>query len=155
MEGDDTYGQRKERSRNKIWSRFHGGPSITLPGLSVRKGFLAQAKLIAPGEKISTSEYDRMKRQCDIMLDNTPDSFVFLYSTESIRIVPAIAIVSSQPINPHDLYSRGISRFYEDHFACFVGDRRLHAPDVRTLEAIADENRARNALALFAKATPA
>ena len=131
---------------------FMGVASIELPGLSVKKGFLAQAKLIEPGAYLSQTEYDRMARRCNTMLKYTPDSFVFMYSSTSIRIVPAITVVSSERINPHELYSRAVSRFYEEHFSCFIGDRKISAPSVDVLEAMANEYRARSALALFAKA---
>lgn len=131
---------------------FMGVASIELPGFSVKKGFLAQAKLVEPGDYVSPKEYDRMKQQCEDMLIHTPSSFVFLYSTQFIRIVPAITVASCDPINPHNLYCRSMARFYEEHFSCFIGDRRISDANIDTLEEIAHEYRARNALALFAKA---
>lgn len=131
---------------------FMGVVSIKLPGLSVNKGFLAQAKLIQPGENIRIKDFERMQGQCEQMLRLTADSFVFLYSSENIRIVPAVTVASCERINPHDLYSRSVGRFFEDHFSCFVGDRKIHAPDIDSLEVMATEYLARSALALYAKA---
>jgi hypothetical protein len=145
-----------DRGRNSQERRygadFLGVANIDLPGLSVSKGFLAQAKLIEPGAYISPSDYERMQKQCDDMLRLSPDSFVFLYSASGIRVVPAITIASCEKINPHDLYSRSIGRFFEEHFSCFIGDRAISTPNIEALEAIARDYQARSALALSATA---
>ncbi len=145
-----------DRGRNaqesKYGADFLGVASIELPNFKLSKGFLAQAKLLGPTGKITKSEYERMQGQCKKMLGLTPDSFVFLYSIVGISIVPAISVVScNSPINPHDLYSRSMARFYEEHFACFIGDGALSAPRIENLEEIASEYRVRNALGLYAK----
>ncbi len=36
-----------------------------------------------------------------------------------------------------DLYSRGVSSFFENHIECFIGDRRLDSTNVETLDALA------------------
>ena len=106
---------------------FAGVLSINVPQFKVSKGFLAQAKMIEPGAWMSSAEFDRMKDQCDRMLSRTPDSYVYLYSRWGVTVVPALSVVSSGIRNPHELYSRSISRFYEEHFESFIGDRRLNA----------------------------
>jgi hypothetical protein len=127
-----------DRGRNAQERRhgadFAGVLSINLPEFKVNKGFLAQAKLVEPRTALPTSEFERMKAQCEQMLAQTPDSFVFLYSRDGVTVVPAISIVSSEPRNPHELYSRSISRFYEEHFESFIGDRRLNAPTREMLD---------------------
>lgn len=129
-----------DRGRNAQESRhgadFAGVLSIDLPDFKVQKGFLAQAKMVEPTASMPPSEYDRMRAQCDLMLNRTPDAFVFLYARDAITVVPAISVVSSQPRNPHDFYSRTISRFFEEHFESFIGDRRLHVPTPDMLESL-------------------
>ncbi len=130
---------------------FAGVLSVDLPDYKVKKGFLAQAKMIEPTASMARGEYDRMKAQCDRMLDRTPDAFVFLYAWDAITVVPAISVVSSQPRNPHEFYSRSISRFYEEHFESFIGDRRLYAPTPEMLESLQRELDARALLYLEAR----
>jgi hypothetical protein len=130
---------------------FIGVLDIHLPDYKVKKGFLAQSKLIEPEDYQSPSEFTRMQEQCEKMLSITPDSFLFLYSIHGITIVPAISVVSATWCNPHELYSRSIARFYEEHFQSFIGDRRLKSPSIDVLEEIRKEYKARAAIGLSAK----
>lgn len=130
---------------------FAGVLSIDLPDFSVRKGFLAQAKLIEPATIMPRREFGLMKAQCDSMLKRTPDSFVFLYARDAIAVVPAVSVVSSNLRNPHEFYSRSISRFYEEHLESFIGDRRLYAPTPEMLEGLQREVDARTLLYLEAR----
>lgn len=130
---------------------FLGVLSINLPQFTVNKGFLAQAKIIGEKDNMPRKEYKRLCKQCEGMLNLSPDSFVFLYSTKSIRIVPAISIVSANAINPHALYTRSFERFFEAHFESFIGDRQIHTPHPDTLRELADKYNARSALSLTAK----
>jgi hypothetical protein len=131
---------------------FVGVLNIDLPAYAVNKGFLAQAKMIEPHQPIWAREYSHMHDQCAQMLSLTPDSFVFLYSKQGITVVPAISIVSAvEGVNPHSLYSRDIARFFEEHFECFIGDRRINAPNIDALEKIRAEMEAQRLLYLSAR----
>jgi len=99
---------------------FAGVLDIQLPAFKVRKGFLAQAKIVEPFEVMDRDDVGRMLAQCRRMLDHTSDSFLFVYSRIGIKVVPAISVVSASSSNPHDLYARSLSRFYEEHFECFT-----------------------------------
>lgn len=136
----------------KYGADFMGVVSIELPNLKVSKGFLAQAKLHQKGAKISRAEYKRMQCQCEDMLNISPDSFVFFYSNEDIRVVPAITIYSCNGVDPYDLYTRSISRFYEEHFSCFIGDMKISAPDIEVLQSKALDMQfyAKKALSIYA-----
>jgi hypothetical protein len=85
------------------------------------------------------------------MLELSPDSFVFHESPNGIRVIPAVSVVGASgpevAFDPDGVYSRKISRFYEEHFECFIGDHRINDPSVRTLEAL----RARSLLYLSAR----
>lgn len=161
MEGYETKGvrwsaktltDRAPKSQEKEYGAdFVGVLQINLPDYSVNKGFLAQAKLIEPGEKVSTSEFVRMKGQCEAMLKVSPDSFIFIYSLGGILVIPALSIVSVAPCNPHELYSRSLSRFYEEHFESFIGDRDINAPSIDVLEKARVAARARSLLYLGAE----
>lgn len=131
---------------------FLGVLQISLEDYAVSKGFLAQAKLIEPKDSMSRRDFDRMEQQCGDMLELSPDSFVFLYSSLDIRVVPALSVVSAGHRNPHELYSRSIARFYEEHFECFIGDRQIHAPRIEVLKELRERMNARSALYLGATA---
>ncbi|HHT9133648.1 MAG TPA: hypothetical protein ACFYD2_01980 [Candidatus Avalokitesvara rifleensis] len=146
-----TLTDRGPNAQEKIYGAdFVGILHINIPEFKVAKGFLAQAKLLEPSAKISNREMQRMKDQCEQMLKLSPASFLFLYSTRGVTVVPAIAIVSSN-VNPYELYRRGVSRFFEEHFESFIGDRRVSCTDNKTLERLSDECNARNALLLKAE----
>ena len=116
------------------------------PGFNVSKGFLAQAKLMRPGQSGTTAEFERLRAQCEQMLSLSPASFVFLYASPGVTVVPAISIRSSRPRDPFDFYSRG--RFFEEHFESFIGDRRLYAPTRDVLEGLLSEANPRRVLDL-------
>lgn len=130
---------------------FIGVLDINISGYSVVKGFLAQAKRIEPDQPMSRRDWEDMKVQCDKMLTLSPDSFVFLYSKESISVVPAVSVVSAAIWNPHELSSRSITRFYEEHFQCFIGDRRISAPSIETLRRLQEQLVSRKLLYLEAR----
>lgn len=127
----------KGAQEKKYGADFAGVLSIDLPDFRVDKGFLAQAKLMRAGG-MEMGEFHRMVNQCEQMLRLSPASFVFLYSPNGIRIVPAIAVVgASHPdfvLDTTTLYSRSLSKFYEDHLECFLGDRKINEPTAAMLE---------------------
>jgi hypothetical protein len=123
------------------------------PEFNVSKGFLAQAKLIRPGRSDVRAEFERLRAQCDRMLSVSPASFVFLYADWGVTVVPAVSIWSSEPRDIFDFYSRGIARFFEEHFESFIGDRRLYAPTRNVLEGLLSEANPRRVLLLEVNTT--
>lgn len=115
---------------------FVGVLDVDLPEFKVKKGFLAQAKLKG-SRRMSSREFRRLVSQCEQMLDLSPDSFVFHGSTDGIRVIPASSVVGASgpeiAFNEDAFYSRKISRFYEEHFECFIGDRNIHSATKETL----------------------
>lgn len=132
---------------SKYGADFMGVLSISLPKFSVRKGFLAQAKLLRDGPP---GDLDQLKTQCEKMLSLSPDSFVFLYSEYGVRVVPAVSVCASD-IDPRALYSRSAQRFFEEHLQCFIGDRNINAPSSITLNELRARFAARSALFIEAK----
>jgi len=127
---------------------FMGVLNIDLPDFKVSKGFLAQAKLI----KAKKYDLKELKSQCEKMLTLSPDSFVFFYHTNGIRVVPAIAVVGSK-IDPYSLlYNHSAQRFFENHLECFIGDRTISSPTPDTLMTLLEKFNARSALLLTGKA---
>ena len=111
---------------------------LALPDYRATKGFLAQAKRVEPGQQFSKPDWDRLRLQCETMLLRTPASFVWVYSkSRGIRIFSANSVLGLESRCIFDLYSRGVSSFFENHIECFIGDRRLNSTNVETLDALA------------------
>jgi hypothetical protein len=131
----------------KYGADFMGVLDIALPNFSVTKGFLAQAKLIRNG---NSGDLTELKRQCEKMLNLSPDSFVFLYGDNGVRVVPAVSVVGSN-LDPLFLYHRSAQRFFEEHLQCFIGDRHISAPTSITLVELHERFHARSAIVVQAK----
>lgn len=122
---------------------------LSLDGYQVAKGFLAQSKLIEPSQTFSSNEVDRLKEQCEKMLSHSSASFVFLYSQQSgIVVVPAIEVLAARNCNPHELISRSMKKFYEEHFECFIGDREIRCANPKALEELRNRYEARQLVVL-------
>jgi hypothetical protein len=117
--------------------------NIDLEDFKVSKGFLAQAKKVEPEDYVRPSVLQDMASQCEMMLRHTPDAFLFLYSIQGVSVVPAVSVLGGTFDNPHELYARSLTRFYEEHFECFIGDREISAPDPKMLETLRERYRAR------------
>ncbi|MGE4182763.1 MAG: hypothetical protein AB7J34_23300 [Limisphaerales bacterium] len=132
---------------SKYGADFLGVLSIALPDFTVSKGFLAQAKLVRGN---SSGEVKELKRQCEKMLDLSPDSFVFLYGATGVRIVPALSVLAAD-VDPLKLYSRSAQSFFEAHFECFIGDRSIKSSSPKTLESMRAQFETRRAILLKAR----
>jgi hypothetical protein len=128
---------------------FVGVLNIDLPDFKMSKGFLAQAKLLRHD---TVDDLEELKRQCHRMLNLSPDSFVFLYSRQGVRVVPAISVVGAA-LDPSYLYSRSAQRFFEEHLQCFIGDQAIQSPTPEALEHLRRRFEARSALLLTARAS--
>lgn len=116
----------------------------SLPDFEVAKGFLAQSKLLEPGESFSSTEAKKLKDQCERMLNYSPASFVFVYSQQSgIVVVPAGDVLAARDCNPHELTSLSMGKFYEQHFECFIGDHSIKSANPSGLEALRERAAAR------------
>jgi hypothetical protein len=134
----------------KFGADFMGVLTIDLPNFRISKGFLAQAKILKYNGWLPRDERKRLHEQCRKMLKITPDSFVFIYSLNSVLIVPANSVLNSD-VNLDELYSRSVSRFFEEHFESFIGDPRISIPSASKLEELMAEYDTRSALALKAE----
>ena len=112
---------------------------VDLPGYRTKKGFLAQAKKAEPERQFSSNDWQRLRSQCETMLERTSDSFVFIYSLQrGIRVFPANAILALGSRDIFELYDRSLSSFFESHIECFIGDSRLNSTEIKTLDALVD-----------------
>ena len=136
---------------------FCGVMNIQLDGFELKKGFLSQAKRAIGGIKVNAdvfpftnvnfkqnSEFNRLVEQVDNMLDITPDSFVFVYDSKGIMVVPAMSI-NGLKIDA-ELYAKPVDRFFKEYLMCFVGDHRLRAYDDDSLDSLRKETNSRTAI---------
>jgi hypothetical protein len=127
-----------------------GSLHIDIPGFQVRKGFLAQAKLLKPGRAINKVD---IKSQCEKMLQYTSAAFVFLYSEDGVRVVPAISVVGAGGA-VEDLYSRSAGSFFRAHLECFIGDQAISSPKIGELEKLLEKFAARCAFEISLSKKP-
>ena len=127
----------------------------SLPDFAIAKGFLAQSKLLEPGQSFAPAEAHRLKAQCENMLNHSPASYVFVYSQQSgILVVPAADVVAARDCNPHDLTSMPMGKFYEHHFECFIGDRAIKSATPDGLRVLRTQLEARRLFLLSGKSDP-
>jgi len=123
-----------DRGRNAeesvLGADFHGTFEVFSSEIRVAKGFLAQAKLLEPSATLPSRDLSRLREQCQRMLDLSPDSFVFLYSTKGVRVASAASVTSATNGVIDDLGTKTIAEFFLDHFKCFIGDPRLGHPTI-------------------------
>jgi hypothetical protein len=138
-----------------------------IKGCILSKGLLVQAKkagsggvTISPGNHrypeicVAISKRDpscpnSLFAQCQAMLSITADSFVFVYCSDGIFVVPAISIVSlevgGRPLN---IYAKRLRYFMMDFMQCFLGDALISAVDDDSLRKARERVRARSAMML-------
>lgn len=118
----------------RVGADFMGVLEITIPSFTLRKGFLAQAKLIEPNQYFPRNEHTRLADQCHKMLEISRSSYVFLYSIAGVFVVPAQSVVSAGFAHPHQLYRKTLYSFFLNHFESFIGDARLFEPSMTAVE---------------------
>ncbi|CAD5920406.1 hypothetical protein L2E68_17130 [Planktothrix agardhii 1029] len=132
---------------NNYGADFLAALEIDLQGYQVKKGFLAQSKLIEPSENFSRANFEKMREQCEKMLKHSSASYVFLYSQQSgITIIPAIEVLGARNCNPHELTNRTMRQFYKEHFECFIGDRAIQSATPQALRELSERFDARSAI---------
>jgi hypothetical protein len=120
----------------------HGADLLAVAEISygsnvVAKGFLGQAKRIEPGNVLPQAEWDRLQDQVGLMLDRTAAAFVLLYSQHyGVRFAPALTVAQVARSDLYELNAQPLREFFEWHLACFIGDRRLDDPHIRTLDGL-------------------
>lgn len=72
------------------------------------------------------TEFDRLKVQCELMLKVTPDSFVYLYCSDDIYVIPACAVDGkSRTGTKVNFYCKNFKAFFSDYLKSFIGDIHL------------------------------
>ena len=111
--------------------------TIETAEFQTNKGFLAQAKRAEPGERFSSSEWQRLVGQCEKMLQCSRDAYVMVYSKKAgIRFFSGQAVSGFSGTDIFELYSLGVGDFFKRHLQSFIGDARLNQAHVSVLDAI-------------------
>jgi hypothetical protein len=139
--------------------------NIQLPGMSVSKGFLCQAKRSVRGFPITMksrknlgvgftnrAEFLHLQQQVSKMLRISPDSFVCIYSDKVFAFIPALSVQGLQ-YGPtvNEVYAKSTMLLFNEFLMCFIGDRRLNATNASQLRRLAEETKSRYALLLDVK----
>jgi len=91
------------------------------------------------GEVFDSQRWNQLELQVDQMLTRSAASFVLIYSKQhGIRFVPAISVAGYGRRDLFALNSMSLRDFFELHLACFIGDRRLSAAHIKTLDDLLD-----------------
>ena len=145
----------KSSKRNEQESKFGAdliaSLEIDINGYKVEKGFLAQSKLLEPDAPNRTLDFKRLLDQCKKMLKVSPDSFVFLYSSVGVYVVPAIAILAAGRTNPYEIYYKSLASFFEEYFKSFIGDHRIYKHSIDVLNQVLEKDKTISALSLIAR----
>ena len=113
----------------RVGADFVGILRLNLPGYSVAKAFLAQAKRQEPGFPLAPSHWSALVDQCKKMCERSPESYVLVYARNGVVVVPAVGVLAcSEHQDLHLLHPVGVKAFFKRHFECWVG-QRLDAPE--------------------------
>lgn len=115
---------------SKIGADFMGVLEVRIPGYSVKKGFLAQSKLI---RRFGSLDMRELVSQCERMLQLSPVSYVFLYEPVGVSVVSANSIVAAGG-NLDAVKRHKARKFFADHLECMIGDRAISSPTPQGLE---------------------
>lgn len=141
----------RQSQESEFGADFLGVLTLDLLGLCITKGFFAQAKLIRHSRKwANASEFKRLQKQCQKMLNVTLDSFVFIYSKRGIKIVPALSVLGTSAENMNSLSNRTIGRFFTEYVKCSVGDPKINALNLKQFYAMAKRYEVRQGLYVHA-----
>lgn len=120
---------------------------IDLPGYSSRNGFLAQTFLIEEDNPPDSGRLQTLRKRCKALQSATPASFVLIYRTKDVIVVPAAAVLATST-RPDRLHKRKIGHFFEEFFSSFIGDARLSGAKSAPLDELVRQKNARTGLAL-------
>jgi len=139
-----------DRGRNaqeaRLGADFMGVLDVQVPGYLVKKGFLAQAKMIRRWGFLDTRD---LVEQCERMLAVSPDSFVFLYSEKGVVVTSATAVVAASG-NLSAVHKEKVQKFFLSHLMCMIGDRAISSPTPSGLEDLLQRANARRGLSITA-----
>ncbi|MEZ2416210.1 hypothetical protein ACA086_14715 [Muriicola sp. E247] len=106
--------------------------------------------------KTGTIEYsitptllDELKEQCKLMLEITPDSFVFLYAEDDIYVVSASSVIRKKRVGTKvKFHCKNLTLFMTEYLKCFLGDLKLNGTRDADFEKLREAYKARNILQL-------
>ncbi len=128
--------------------------NMKFDGFSVSKGVQVQAKVNSNKVRgFGVDSRSRLNRQCEIMLGNSPESYVFSYGRQITKIVKAQAVLDLRNATLSDIVSLSVSDFFYDFFICRVGDRDMTATSHADLQRLTSRLEAKAGVVLRAAQT--
>lgn len=147
-----------KKQESKIGADLAGIVQITMDDHTIKKGFLAQAKVALHSERdrrhrigASVRNKDILK-QTKLMRKITQQSYIFLYTEFGVQVV-STANITENKIDTDDHYYLSLGDFYGNICKCFAGDTQLaeiyNQPS--DLQKLATEIGAKNIIAITAR----
>ena len=109
---------------------------VEAPDFAINKGFLVQAKRLEWGKDLASDRREKLVEQCIKMLEVTPSSMVFLYSSHALQAIPAAAVLANQGKNLWSIPTWGYRYLFIDFAMCWFGDPRLQTVEDISLDAL-------------------
>lgn len=131
---------------SRVGADFMGVLEVATPGYFIKKGFLAQAKMIRRNGFLDTRD---LVEQCERMLDLSPEAYVFLYKESGVEVISANAVVGSSG-NLNAIKPQKAQKFFQQHLECMVGDRKISSPTPAGLDDLLQRAEARRGLVITA-----
>jgi hypothetical protein len=150
-------GRLKARSLGKVREEPMYGADLVMvieasnDHYEVRKGFLAQAKRLEVGKRLSAKEYGDLRAQCHQMLLTSASSYVFFYSKTGVHVVSANAVLADRTQDIWSLPTWTIEILFYDFAICWLGDYRLQTTERRSLEELRATLDANGAIRILGK----
>lgn len=120
---------------------------VDLPDYRVRTGLLARVVRRGPEGQTDHESLEELRRQCAVMLGASGDSFVLVARGAGVIAVPAASVAGSIG-SIERLHQRTLGRFFEEHFASFLGDPKLAGSGEAPLDELCRQQSVRTGLAL-------
>lgn len=155
----EAYSQGRVTQEPHLTDRLLGAIETRMEGYEV-SGLRWSAKTLSDRGKGSEEKRYGADFVGVLNVELSPASFVFLYSTAGVRVVPAHSVTAigaqaPEERTPYGLYSRSLRTFFMHHFESFIGDSRIVKPHAITLEELAREAGSTRGIALALSEIPA
>lgn len=136
---DKQSGEETDTGSDMFISASIGYAGVSAP---IQKGFQVQAKINKNTRfGISVDSPDRLAGQCEKMLKNSEQSYVFAYGEKSTSVLLARSVLDAKPKSLTNLSHQSVEEVFYDFFSCTVGDRKLFAANNEGLQKVVDSLR--------------
>lgn len=136
---------------------FLGRASVDTNVMDGMHSYLTPFPLQRPNINVETSgvitfamnrqDYNRMRLQSKDMLGITSDSFIFIYTSNDVYVVPATSVVAGSEYKKQQrYYCKNFKLFMTDYLKSFIGDITLKGVSDEDFQEILDKKQAKSVL---------